>query len=448
MASNKVVSLAFTADTPRRKKVNLLAHDEDEIKNDSKQQIISFSGEERNVQAEGARENRSIHPLPNTFRNGRRYVPSYLPEKLDDQEIRSKGIDKFETVKMEDSEGDAANITYGLIKREQVSVDGMSQQERDTVAFKEDLRHLPPESCLEEYEKMPVEAFGEALMRGMGWFEGRGIGRNAKGEVEAKELVRRTDKLGLGADPTVPKKTEKRFIKPGETRERNDLVYIDNAGAIRSSRPVDASLTKRGDLGVIVGKKMYLKSGKHSGFECEVKFLDEAKERASVRLLPSLETITVGYKDLVDITQKRQSETSIKQPSNVKKVRISGSRDVKPWLFPNIRVKVVDKKAFDGRLYLKKGTILDVKAPKVCDIYIDDFAEIFQDLDQNQIETYVPRQVGATILIVAGKFKGRQGQLLHRSKQSDYVAVKVNDEDDVQKLHLNDIAEYRCPNTS
>lgn len=444
MKSGKNVALAFTATAPQRKKVNLLLHDEDEQHIDSREQITSFSGEKERLQADVVDIAKSIDPLPNTFREGRRYIPSYIPEKVEDQDVKGMGIDKFEKVDVEASEIDE-KIKYGLTKREQVSTVGMNQQERDNVALKEDLRHLPPESSLEQYEKMPVEAFGEALMRGMGWFQGRGIGRNAKGEVEAKELVRRADKLGLGADPAAPKKNQKRFIKPGEKRDQDDLVYVDNAGAIKSSRPVDANLTKRRELGVSVGKTMYLKSGKHNGFECEIKVVDETKEKASVLLLPSMETVTVRYKDLIDVSQKRQLSDS-KQYSSVKKMK-TDSHESKPWLYTNIRIKVIDKKAFGGRLYLKKGTIVDVKAPKVCDIYIDDFGEVFQDLNQSQLETSVPRQAGAAVLVVAGSLKGCMGQLLHRSKQTDYVAVRVNDEDEVQKLHLDNVAEYRGPDT-
>lgn len=33
---------------------------------------------------------------------------------------------------------------------------------------------------LDAYEAMPVEAFGEAMLRGMGWQEGKSVGKNAK----------------------------------------------------------------------------------------------------------------------------------------------------------------------------------------------------------------------------------------------------------------------------
>lgn len=440
MASRKEVTLAFKATGPQRKGLNRLLEDDDENKNDSIQRITSFDGRETKVQDVGARR---IDPIPNTFREGRRYMPSYIPERVEEGDIKSIGIDKFEHVDVDVSESAGANIKYGLTKQEQKYPQGISQQDKDTIILKEDLRRLPPESSLEQYEQMPVEAFGEALMRGMGWFEGRGIGRNAKGEVEAKELVRRADKLGLGADPSHTRNKKKRFIKPGESRDQDDLVYVNDAGAIKSSRPVDGNLIKRKDLGVTTGKTMYLHSGKHSGFECEVKSVDESTEKASVRLLPSMEVVTVRYGDL----GQKQLPSDNRLNIQAKRAKLSENQE-NPWLYTNIRIKVIDKKAFGGRLYLKKGTIVDVKAPKVCDVYIDDFGEVFQDLKQNQIETSVPRQAGATVLVVAGTLKGSKGQLLHRSKQSDYIAVKMHDEDEVQKLHLDDVAEYRGPDIS
>lgn len=39
----------------------------------------------------------------------------------------------------------------------------------DVEAFQKNLEELPDEASLEDYEKVPVEEFGAALLRGMGW---------------------------------------------------------------------------------------------------------------------------------------------------------------------------------------------------------------------------------------------------------------------------------------
>ena len=38
---------------------------------------------------------------------------------------------------------------------------------------------------------MPIEAFGAAMLRGMGWKEGMNVGRNQKAEIKAVEYVPR-----------------------------------------------------------------------------------------------------------------------------------------------------------------------------------------------------------------------------------------------------------------
>ena len=451
MGNEDNISLAFTAGKgPRKKVTNIQLNVEDD-----REHITSFKGEERGP-VEPMKEKLRIDPLPNTFRDGKRYVPSFVPEKVDHDDLKVTGIDKFEQVDVDDMSQVTAHIKYGLTKREKnvPGKEALTQDDRDTEALREDLEHLPPESSLGDYQRMPIEAFGEALMRGMGWSEGRGIGRNAKKDVEAKELVRRADRLGLGADPAAPTKKQKRFIKPGESREVADMVYVDDSGAVKSSRPVNATLTNKRTLGVVVGKRMYVQSGRHSGFECEVKSIEQSSssssDRATVRLLPSLEMVSVRCKDLVEMNHKRQKTGNELTNGTNKKLKVDSKHpshhyETKPWLYPNIRVKIIDKKAFDGKLYLKKGTVLDVKSPTVCDVFVDDFNEVFQDLHQSQMETSVPRKEGSTVKIVAGRFKGRVGQLLHRSKHSEYVALQINDEDEVKKLHLDDIAEYRGP---
>ncbi|KAF9992591.1 hypothetical protein BGZ65_012047, partial [Modicella reniformis] len=81
----------------------------------------------------------------------------------------------------------------------------------DVDAFQKNLKELPDEASLEDYEKVPVEEFGAALLRGMGW------NGDLKGS-EAIEYNRRPALLGLGAKPIEPEPITKKYIKPGESR--------------------------------------------------------------------------------------------------------------------------------------------------------------------------------------------------------------------------------------
>ncbi|KXT09993.1 hypothetical protein AC579_3971 [Pseudocercospora musae] len=69
-------------------------------------------------------------------------------------------------------------------------------------AFSHDFRSAPAMASLDDYARVPVEQFGAALLRGMGWKEGEGIG-SQKGKKlptdNGKVPERRANLLGIGA---------------------------------------------------------------------------------------------------------------------------------------------------------------------------------------------------------------------------------------------------------
>lgn len=89
---------------------------------------------------------------------------------------------------------------------------GLDQLKNDEERFKHDLSIRPESAPVEVYEKIPVEEFGAALLRGMGWKDGESVGKN--GIVAPAELKRRPDRLGLGAKPA-------EFMPPPAKKSRN-----------------------------------------------------------------------------------------------------------------------------------------------------------------------------------------------------------------------------------
>ncbi|KAI9681637.1 MAG: hypothetical protein M1829_000836 [Trizodia sp. TS-e1964] len=70
----------------------------------------------------------------------------------------------------------------------------------ETAAFKLDIASRPDSASLEQYAAVPVEEFGAALLRGMGWTEGSAVGKR-RDQVNSKPRVvaRRPAFLGIGA---------------------------------------------------------------------------------------------------------------------------------------------------------------------------------------------------------------------------------------------------------
>ncbi|KAF2015900.1 hypothetical protein BU24DRAFT_422212 [Aaosphaeria arxii CBS 175.79] len=72
-------------------------------------------------------------------------------------------------------------------------------------AFDNDVREAPDAPSLDAYEATPIEGFGAALLRGMGWKDGEEIGAGSKGKgtvaAKPREVKRRPALLGIGAKP-------------------------------------------------------------------------------------------------------------------------------------------------------------------------------------------------------------------------------------------------------
>ncbi|KAF4452462.1 Pre-mRNA-splicing factor SPP2 [Fusarium albosuccineum] len=64
-------------------------------------------------------------------------------------------------------------------------------QPTESDAYRRDIKDTGEASTLDDYEAMPVEEFGAALLRGMGW--------DGKPRGAVKEVKRRPNRLGLGA---------------------------------------------------------------------------------------------------------------------------------------------------------------------------------------------------------------------------------------------------------
>jgi G patch domain/KOW motif-containing protein len=248
---------------------------------------------------------------------------SWRPEK------KMKNIQMTESELQFEPEAEAAGIEsqaeYGLnIRRSHNVSDSMEieqngksnekafMEKSEQQIVREAVEELPEEASLDAYDSLPVEEFGAALLRGMGWIEGKGIGRG-KEVVKPVEYVRRVGREGLGAIPAPPpvekKHSKSRVLKPGETREegRRDLVAQPGPdGRVRHVVEVGEKLVERQRKGVAVGKTVRVVDGRHEGLKGEVIEVSDNGDKGSaqmvtVRLSRSEEKVVVGFREVADL---------------------------------------------------------------------------------------------------------------------------------------------------
>ena len=102
-------------------------------------------------------------------------------------------------------------------------------QESDPEMLQHDIDSRPEAPTLDDYAATPIDQFGMALLRGMGWKEGMGAGKGGKGPQQAAEPKKRSALLGLGAkerpagSTSLLSSSSSRRHKP---KDRRDYKYV------------------------------------------------------------------------------------------------------------------------------------------------------------------------------------------------------------------------------
>ncbi|KAJ1974620.1 hypothetical protein H4R35_003524 [Dimargaris xerosporica] len=101
-----------------------------------------------------------------------------------------------------------ANQAYGLIVPSKSTHTTTSRDQPVSAPIdpqRRDAADHPDDATLEDYEEVPSEDFASALLRGMSWKDGEGIGRARKAQGPLQPIELRPSLLGLGARPPPPK---------------------------------------------------------------------------------------------------------------------------------------------------------------------------------------------------------------------------------------------------
>ncbi len=94
-------------------------------------------------------------------------------------------------------------------------------------AYRRDVLRRPDSATMEDYERVPVEQFGEALLRGMGWKPGQPASRTRQGPIQPYLPQQRPALLGLGAKER--DLVDDGSIKIGKFKSRLDKRYVPNS---------------------------------------------------------------------------------------------------------------------------------------------------------------------------------------------------------------------------
>ncbi|XP_062283268.1 G-patch domain and KOW motifs-containing protein [Scomber scombrus] len=324
---------------------------------------------------------------------------------------------------------------------------------------------LRPESATEaDYESIPVEAYGIAMLKGMGWNKEEGIGRTFKQDVKPIEHQLRPKGLGLGADRSAIKDLEpgkkRRPPKPGDEQEKEEelvmgpggCVLVESGahkelyGKIEGVDPDNARVMVKLAVGgktvtisqygiKLVGRKEYEKYSKDlSRFSKASKEKEkekekdrdkerqrrDEKERSHSDKHKSSEREREGGRDERKRKHKESSHDRERPPEK------EARRPPAPpsWLQRDLKVRFIDKAFKGGRYYNSKMRVEDVLTPAICVCRTEE-GRLLDDVKQDMLETIIPKSDNDLVMVVLGEHRGQIGRILQRDKNKCKAMVQL-----------------------
>jgi len=307
--------------------------------------------------------------------------------------------------------------------------------------FDAEVEAKPEASKLEDYEKIPVDGFGMAMLRGMNFKPDEGIGGFRKAKIDCIEPVMRPKGLGLGATRAPTNSSEN---KNGESDKKEKLV-----------------LKK--------GAYVQITSGTNKGKYAEVDGLDEENARVIVRIKKS-DSISVS-ENIIQLVSKRDYEKgknvlnqadydlhAEKQKKREKewendkkrdrqifdieenqdsKISKKSSKILKiTWIREGLKVRIIDQ---ESKYYKEKVLVTNVNENKI-ECRTD--SKKYVDIKAKYLETVIPKESGAYVMIVEGQFRGKIAEMLRKNNDKSKATLRIlNDEELVLDLSYDDICQ-------
>ncbi|XP_077369469.1 G-patch domain and KOW motifs-containing protein [Festucalex cinctus] len=360
--------------------------------------------------------------------------------------------------KLEELQSEAnLNLTIPLLEQNKVP-DGFEDGDRLNVELR------PKPSTEEDYERVPVEGYGLAMLKGMGWKKGEGIGRTFKQDVKPYEYKPRVIGLGLGADRSAVKDLEpgkrRRPPKPGEERDKEEeeerlvlarggcvllesgahkerygkiealdtdnarvLVKLAIGGDVVSVHQYAVKLVKQKEYDRY-GKDLSRLSKAHKTKLKEERVRDERQQQEERRHTDEVKRASSERDGGKDNRKRKHGESSHDRETPPEK-EARQAKAPPSWLQRDLKVRFVDKDFKGGRYYNSKMRVEDVVTPSTC-ICRTEEGRLIDDVKQDMLETIVPKSEYDAIMVVLGEHRGQVGRILQRDKNKCRAMVQLD----------------------
>lgn len=152
-----------------------------------------------------------------------------------------------------------------------------------------------------------------------------------------------------------------------------------------------------------------------------------------------------NYESVVDRSEKKK-----KKHKSDKKYNDDSNNNPKKddcWLYRDIIVRIINKKLSDGQYYKRKAIVDKVIDKYEAEVEVLESSRRTNDgggdllrLDQDDLETVVPKELGEKVRILVGKYRGRKARVVRLNKAEYMAELRLTDDDKVITLNYEDFS--------
>jgi len=278
------------------------------------------------------------------------------------------------------------------------------------------------ESTLDDYDDVPVTDFGAALMRGMGWEEGKGVGRN-------RQVVKPLDF-----------DTRKRTLGVTVLEEENaaaDLIMHDYNLGDYVCLTTGKNKDKTGKVLSIALEtaRCVVRLPSEELVDCAVITIKKSTREEFFKQRDQLNEVTELMGEIMEKKPKIKRDPDAKPTESRKRVKQSA------WLHRDLKVRVVSEDFKKGKYYCKKVDIVDIVDPFTCTCKSES-GRLLYEVPQTILETVVPKKVGSLVMVLSDENKYEVAELAEKNAKAGEVICITLEEKDVLTLKFDQVCEY------
>lgn len=278
------------------------------------------------------------------------------------------------------------------------------------------------ESTLDDYEDVPVTDFGAALMRGMGWEEGKGVGRNRQ---VVQPIDFDTRKRTLGVTVLEDEKAEADLIK--HDFNLGDYVCLTNGkNKDKTGKVLSIALETARCVVRLPSEELV---------DCAVITIQKSTREEFFKQRDQLNEVTELMGELIEKKPKIKRDPDTKPDESRKRVKQFA------WLHRDLKVRVVSEDFKKGKYYCKKVDIVDIVDPFTCTCKSES-GRLLYEVPQNILETVVPKKVGSLVMVLSDENKYEVAELAEKDAKAGEVICITLEEKDVLTLKFDQVCEY------